>query len=43
MSAHLEGRTLAGDGAKAKRAETVPTEQAAWEGELDRWNEACSR
>src|SRR2546421_54305 len=33
----LQGRTLACDGTKAQRADTISTEKAAWEQELNEW------
>ena len=37
ISARLEGKTLACDATKAARAETIKSEKAAWEKELDEW------
>ena len=37
ISARLEGKTLACDATKATRAETIRSEKAAWEQELDAW------
>ena len=37
ISARLEGKMLACDATKAARAETIKSEKAAWEKELDEW------
>ncbi|KQW40655.1 sulfoacetaldehyde acetyltransferase [Rhizobacter sp. Root404] len=37
ITARLEGKTLACDATKAARAETIKSEKAAWEKELDEW------
>ncbi len=37
LTARLEGKTLACDSTKAARAETIKSEKAAWEKELDEW------
>lgn len=37
LTSRLEGRTLACDATKAARAETIKSEKAAWEKELDEW------
>ncbi|MES2993187.1 MAG: sulfoacetaldehyde acetyltransferase [Pseudomonadota bacterium] len=37
LTARLEGKTLACDATKAARAETIKSEKAAWEKELDEW------
>ncbi len=37
LTARLEGRTLACDATKGQRAETIASEKAAWEKELDGW------
>jgi sulfoacetaldehyde acetyltransferase len=37
LTQRLAGRTLACDATKATRAETIQTEKAAWEKELDEW------
>jgi sulfoacetaldehyde acetyltransferase len=37
LTQRLAGRTLACDATKAQRADTIATEKAAWEKELDEW------
>ena len=37
LTQRLEGTTLACDATKAARADTITTEKAAWEKELDEW------